>query len=167
MNNPKYKTKLCRNFSLTGFCSYGKRCTFAHGQEELRVNTYYDHSPFLNFEFLGCDFPSDSSSGSDKDEKNFDGKSKSNNDNNSTNRNPKLRNIFANEYHSEHSKNIREFVEMMKYGPENYQIMKDCEIDPEDLALNMLGWDSEDRDYGFIDRVLNSEDYSDCDSDNY
>eukprot|EP00798_Chlamydomonas_sp_ICE-L_P031723 gene31723-6924_t len=30
------KTKLCAKFMETGVCSYGERCTFAHGQHELR-----------------------------------------------------------------------------------------------------------------------------------
>lgn len=31
------KTKLCRNWKETGYCSYGKNCLFAHGEEELQV----------------------------------------------------------------------------------------------------------------------------------
>ncbi|UJR13604.1 hypothetical protein I4U23_000617 [Adineta vaga] len=34
--NLKYKTELCRNFSIYGLCSYSSRCQFAHGLEELR-----------------------------------------------------------------------------------------------------------------------------------
>jgi len=166
MDNPKYKTKLCRNFSQIGFCTYGNRCLFAHGLEELRIKINPNSLTSLNFQYLGYDIPSDSSDNL-SDEKYFDGSSKRNNENNYTKRILKINDKFGNKYNSGDSKYMREFYEMMKYGPENYQIMKDCEIDPEDLALNMLGWDSEDRDYGFIDRVLNSEDYSDCDSDNY
>ncbi|KAI7899344.1 uncharacterized protein BX663DRAFT_521380 [Cokeromyces recurvatus] len=31
-----YKTELCRNWQEIGECRYGKKCRFAHGQEELR-----------------------------------------------------------------------------------------------------------------------------------
>lgn len=32
----KYKTELCKNWSLKGHCSYGKKCRFAHGESELK-----------------------------------------------------------------------------------------------------------------------------------
>ncbi|XP_042450631.1 zinc finger CCCH domain-containing protein 14-like [Zingiber officinale] len=32
----KFKTKICDNFRVKGFCSYGNRCHFAHGESELR-----------------------------------------------------------------------------------------------------------------------------------
>ena len=56
---------------------------------------------------------------------------------------------------------------MIRYGPENYEIMKETGLGPEDLALNMLGWDKEDRDYAFIDKVLNEEQYSDSDGSDF
>ena len=31
-----YKTELCKNFQLLGFCEWGPRCCFAHGRAELR-----------------------------------------------------------------------------------------------------------------------------------
>lgn len=31
----KYKTELCKNYSETGQCPYGKKCKFAHGKTEL------------------------------------------------------------------------------------------------------------------------------------
>ncbi|KAI9486282.1 MAG: hypothetical protein EXX96DRAFT_452016, partial [Benjaminiella poitrasii] len=31
-----YKTENCRNWNEMGFCRYGKRCRYAHGQAELR-----------------------------------------------------------------------------------------------------------------------------------
>ncbi len=34
--DPLYKTALCKNFEKHGKCKYGKRCTFAHGKDELR-----------------------------------------------------------------------------------------------------------------------------------
>ena len=41
----KYKTEVCRNFQLTGTCKFGERCSFAHGDHELRnkrhINLHY------------------------------------------------------------------------------------------------------------------------------
>lgn len=41
----KYKTELCKNWSISRFCKYESRCAFAHGFEELRnkttLNTFY------------------------------------------------------------------------------------------------------------------------------
>ena len=31
-----YKTELCRSYEETGYCRYGPKCQFAHGQAELR-----------------------------------------------------------------------------------------------------------------------------------
>ena len=35
---PGYKTSLCKNFSEGGECSFGPKCTFAHGSMDLRSN---------------------------------------------------------------------------------------------------------------------------------
>ena len=35
-NNDKYKTSMCRNFLQSGECTYGEKCRFAHGDQELR-----------------------------------------------------------------------------------------------------------------------------------
>lgn len=35
----KYKTSLCIQFKVTGSCTYGDECRYAHGQEELRPKT--------------------------------------------------------------------------------------------------------------------------------
>ncbi|ELT95833.1 hypothetical protein CAPTEDRAFT_50343, partial [Capitella teleta] len=32
----RYKTELCRPFEENGFCKYGDKCQFAHGEAELR-----------------------------------------------------------------------------------------------------------------------------------
>jgi hypothetical protein len=32
----RYKTELCRSWAETGYCRYGEKCQFAHGQPELR-----------------------------------------------------------------------------------------------------------------------------------
>lgn len=37
MKNEKYKTEICRSFAeSSGFCKYGAKCQFAHGDSELR-----------------------------------------------------------------------------------------------------------------------------------
>lgn len=35
-NSSRYKTELCRPYEENGFCKYGEKCQFAHGQGELR-----------------------------------------------------------------------------------------------------------------------------------
>ena len=35
--SPNHKTVLCRNWEETGSCRYGRRCSFAHGEAELRA----------------------------------------------------------------------------------------------------------------------------------
>ena len=35
----KYKTEICRSW-VQGFCEFGEKCTFAHGQNELRNKEY-------------------------------------------------------------------------------------------------------------------------------
>lgn len=35
-NHHFYKTELCRNWEQLGYCHYGLKCQFAHGQRELR-----------------------------------------------------------------------------------------------------------------------------------
>ena len=34
--NPQWKTELCRPFTYSGLCSWGERCRYAHGMEQLR-----------------------------------------------------------------------------------------------------------------------------------
>jgi len=36
MNSNKFKTVLCKHFGQTGTCSYGDKCQFAHGFQELK-----------------------------------------------------------------------------------------------------------------------------------
>jgi len=36
MNSSKYKSVLCKHFGQTGTCSYGDKCQFAHGFQELK-----------------------------------------------------------------------------------------------------------------------------------
>ena len=33
--NSNYKTELCKNYQAKGFCPYGRKCKFAHGEIEL------------------------------------------------------------------------------------------------------------------------------------
>jgi len=44
-NDPKFKTELCKTFTDTGFCTYGNKCRFAHGREEL-FNKYSSHPKY-------------------------------------------------------------------------------------------------------------------------
>lgn len=37
-NNPRYKTIMCKHFGTPQGCSYGNKCQFAHGKNELRLN---------------------------------------------------------------------------------------------------------------------------------
>ena len=37
-----YKTRVCRNFASAAGCTYGDKCRFAHGEEQLRVSTALD-----------------------------------------------------------------------------------------------------------------------------
>lgn len=32
----KYKTELCKNYSIFGHCKYGDLCCYAHGKKDLR-----------------------------------------------------------------------------------------------------------------------------------
>lgn len=32
----KSKQEICKNWELLGYCSYGKKCFYAHGKNELR-----------------------------------------------------------------------------------------------------------------------------------
>jgi len=36
----KFKTELCRNWELTGFCKFTERCAFAHGMHELKEKVF-------------------------------------------------------------------------------------------------------------------------------
>ena len=36
-NNFKYKTEMCKNFTLYNKCSWGQNCFFAHGKNELKT----------------------------------------------------------------------------------------------------------------------------------
>ena len=34
-SNKKYKTQMCKNFLLDGYCKFSSNCNFAHGEYEL------------------------------------------------------------------------------------------------------------------------------------
>ena len=36
VNPVRYKTELCRQYEENGFCRYGEKCQFAHGEHEMR-----------------------------------------------------------------------------------------------------------------------------------
>ncbi|KPJ67235.1 MAG: hypothetical protein AMJ43_05020 [Coxiella sp. DG_40] len=48
INNPRYKTRLCRNF-FSGNCQHGDRCQFAHGKDELRKFTINNTLKYATF----------------------------------------------------------------------------------------------------------------------
>lgn len=39
----KYKTEICKNFEIYGFCKWGEGCCFAHGRNELRNKTLFNY----------------------------------------------------------------------------------------------------------------------------
>lgn len=39
----KFKTEMCKNLQVTGFCRYGDNCFFAHCKEELQARVPYNH----------------------------------------------------------------------------------------------------------------------------
>lgn len=39
----KYKTEICKNFELHGYCKWGNGCCFAHGRDELRNKTLFNY----------------------------------------------------------------------------------------------------------------------------
>jgi len=52
----RFKTELCRNFEISKRCPYGKKCLFAHGQDELRPlirNPLFKTSPCYWFHKVG------------------------------------------------------------------------------------------------------------------
>ena len=59
-NNAKYKTILCKHFNTPQGCSYGGKCQFAHGNNELRINsTQYapmikNQNNLLNYKIAKC-----------------------------------------------------------------------------------------------------------------
>ena len=53
--NLAFKTRLCREFNETGFCSYGAACGFAHSVDELKLVKvgFLNFFPFIKKIFLG------------------------------------------------------------------------------------------------------------------
>lgn len=39
----KYKTEICKNYEVHGFCKWADNCCFAHGREELRTKTLFNY----------------------------------------------------------------------------------------------------------------------------
>lgn len=52
MNNPHtniyYKTQLCKTWATEGECKYGKRCCYAHGEDEIRKANLSGRGGFNN-----------------------------------------------------------------------------------------------------------------------
>jgi len=57
IDNTKYKTMLCKEFTSTNNCKFGGGCTFAHGLQELRSKpiTQYSHPKSGLFKTALCD----------------------------------------------------------------------------------------------------------------
>lgn len=56
MKRIKYKTKICKNWDIMGFCTYRKRCLFAHGEIEIlrkRTNNKFKTQLCKNWEEKG------------------------------------------------------------------------------------------------------------------
>ena len=64
-NNIKYKTQLCKHFNTPQGCSYGDKCQFAHGQQELKqvdgnmiqqnfINMNNKQKDALNYKIVKC-----------------------------------------------------------------------------------------------------------------
>jgi len=45
-DDAKYKTEVCRNWSESGQCPYGKKCKFAHGKKELHEKIIFSKSGY-------------------------------------------------------------------------------------------------------------------------
>jgi len=52
-----YKTEICRNWSATGRCSYGNKCKYAHGEDDLKDrgrSDTYNTKPCTDLARAGC-----------------------------------------------------------------------------------------------------------------
>lgn len=57
INDELYKTELCANWITTGACSYGSKCNFSHGYEDLRSRRRvenYKSQPCCDPARMGC-----------------------------------------------------------------------------------------------------------------
>ena len=58
--NLKYKTRLCKHFDTPQGCSYGQKCQFAHGANELRLKEaelnpiIKNQNNILNYKIVKC-----------------------------------------------------------------------------------------------------------------
>ena len=58
--NVKYKTTLCKHFDTPQGCSYGQKCQFAHGPNELRIKDAQlapiikNQNNILNYKIVKC-----------------------------------------------------------------------------------------------------------------
>jgi hypothetical protein len=59
-NNPRYKTTLCKHYDTPQGCSYGDKCQFAHGRNEIRLNNSQfapmikNQNSMLNYKIVKC-----------------------------------------------------------------------------------------------------------------
>lgn len=61
--NQKYKTELCKNFDIYGYCKWGDNCFFAHSKSELKSKTmttqFYKTKVCKNYHTIGfCPYAS-------------------------------------------------------------------------------------------------------------
>ena len=62
--NSKFKTSICKLYEATGSCNFGSKCSFAHGNHELRhpgdpvpreaLNERNDRVPYSNYKTIKC-----------------------------------------------------------------------------------------------------------------
>lgn len=41
--NPKYKTRVCENYTTTGICPFGNRCFFIHPQPNSKIEDVIEY----------------------------------------------------------------------------------------------------------------------------
>jgi len=48
----KYKSEICKNFEIQGFCPYGDKCDYAHGIHELRMVNHIQSNKLIKCRYF-------------------------------------------------------------------------------------------------------------------